>query len=250
MSSQYPKVAMITGAGRGIGRATAIVFAKRGIDVVVNDMRDDLAEETAHLVEREGVRAVAAVGDVSRPDEMRRIVDLNERALGGIDILVNNAGIASDRCPLEAVTEEMFERSMAIHVRGTLFTTQAVIPGMKRRRWGRIVNISSVQGLVGWTEGSTYNAAKGAVLALAKGWAKEFAPWNICVNAVAPGHTETEMTVKNDTEEVRRKKAAEIPLGRYAQPVEMAEAIAFLASPKAGFITGQVLSPNGGFIIT
>jgi len=118
---------------------------------------------------------------------------------------------------------------------------------MKERRYGRIVNLSSIQALVGWANSATYNAAKGAIIAMSKGWAKEFAPWKICVNVVAPGHTETEMTIKNDSAELRAEKAKTIPLGRYAQASEMGEAIAFLASEEASFITGQVLSPDGGF---
>ena len=148
------------------------------------------------------------------------------------------------------IDEATWDFNLAVVLKGAFLCTKAVVPGMKRRGYGRIVNISSIQALVGWTEGATYNAAKGAILALSKGWAKEFASWNICVNVVAPGHTETEMTVRNDPAELRAAKAKTIPLGRYGQPEEMGRAIAFLASEDASFITGQVLSPNGGFVIT
>uniref|UniRef100_A0A9E8A1D9 SDR family oxidoreductase n=1 Tax=Bosea sp. NBC_00436 TaxID=2969620 RepID=A0A9E8A1D9_9HYPH len=250
MTQDRRKVALVTGAGRGIGKATILVLARRGYDVAVHDIDAVSAAETAELARECGAAAESYAADVSDAAAMRDVVAALEVRFGGIDVLVNNAGIASDRCPIETVTEAMLLRSIAVHVGGTLWTTQAAIPGMKRRKSGRIVNLSSIQGLVGWTEGATYNAAKGAILALSKGWAKEFAPWNIAVNVVAPGHTETEMTVRNDPAELRAAKAKTIPFRRYAQPEEIGQAIAFLAGDEAAFITGQVLSPNGGFIIT
>jgi 3-oxoacyl-[acyl-carrier protein] reductase len=248
--SDNKKVAVVTGAGRGIGKATVLVLARRGFDIAVHDIDAATAAETAALVRQFGVEAESYAADVSDGDAMRSVVAAVENRFGHIDTLVNNAGISSDRCPIEEVTEAMFHRSIGVHVAGTLWTTQAVIAGMKRRNRGSIVNLSSIQALVGWSEGATYNAAKGAILALSKGWAKEFAPWNIRVNVVAPGHTETEMTVRNDPAELRAAKAKTIPLGRYAQPAEIGEAIAFLAGDGASFMTGQVLSPNGGFVIT
>ncbi|MGY3146518.1 3-oxoacyl-[acyl-carrier protein] reductase [Bradyrhizobium sp. USDA 3397] len=250
MSEGRRKVALVTGAGRGIGKATAVLLGGRGFDVAVHDIDEATADETAVLIRELGVDAHSYVADVSNRESMHDVVAAVVGRFGQIDALINNAGIASDRCPIEKVTEEMFQRSIGIHVGGTLWTTQAVIVDMKRRGSGSIVNLSSIQALVGWTEGATYNAAKGAILALSKGWAKEFAPWNIRVNVVAPGHTETEMTVRNDAPESRAAKAKTIPLGRYAQPREMGEAIAFLAGDEASFITGQVLSPNGGYVIT
>ncbi|MGY3146442.1 3-oxoacyl-[acyl-carrier protein] reductase [Bradyrhizobium sp. USDA 3397] len=250
MSDHKRKVALVTGAGRGIGKATVLVLAKRGFDVAVHDIDATTAAETAALVRELGVEAESYAADVSDRDAMRDGVAAIEHRFGQIDVLINNAGIASDRCPIEQVTEAMFQRSIGVHLGGTLWTTQAVAPGMKRRNSGSIVNLSSIQALVGWTEGATYNAAKGAILALSKGWAQELASWNIRVNVVAPGHTETEMTSRNDPPELRAAKAKTIPLGRYGQPHEMGEAIAFLASDEASFITGQVLSPNGGFVIT
>src|SRR3990170_1461012 len=167
------KVALITGSASGIGRATALVMAERGADIIVHDVNGKGADETALRVRALGRRAEVRVADVADVAAMRRTVAESEAAFGRIDILVNNAGIPSDRCPLEDVTEAMFERSIGVHVKGTLFTTQAVVPGMKRRRYGKIVNISSIQGTVGYPNGATYNGAKGAVLAMAKGWAKE-----------------------------------------------------------------------------
>lgn len=250
MSRTNRKVALITGAGRGIGKATALVLGRRGFDVAVHDLDAGTAAETVASIRELGAQAESYVADVAEREAMNRVVAAVEKRFGQIDAVVNNAGISSDRCPIEKVTEAMFQRSMAVHVAGTLWTTQAAIAGMKQRGCGSIINISSIQALVGWTEAATYNAAKGAILALSKGWAKEFAPWHIRVNVVAPGHTETEMTVHNDTPELRAVKAKTIPLGRYGQPGEMGEAIAFLAGDDASFISGQVLSPNGGFVIT
>ena len=247
--SRIAKTALVTGSGRGIGRATALMLGEMGAMVVVQDIDENSCIETSHLVKNSGGKSIYYQGDVGDIERIKEIVVDIGQALGGVDILVNNAGTSSDRCPLENVTLDMFQRSINVHVKGTLFTTQAVIPFMKRKKWGTIVNISSTQALTGVSEGATYNAAKGAIISLTKGWAKEFAPWNITVNAVAPGHTETEMTIKNDSIEVRKKKAESIPLKRYGKPEEIAAAIVFLCSDYARFITGQVLSPNGGFVI-
>ena len=241
------RVVLITGAGSGIGRASAQVFAERGADVLVQDVNASGAEETANLVREAGRRCEVSVCDVSDVEAMRKTVA--ESALGRVDILVNNAGIPSDRCSLEDVTEEMFERTFAVHVKGTVFTTQAVIAGMKERRWGKIVNLSSIQGISGFANAATYNGAKAAVLSMAQGWAKELAPWKINVNVIAPGHCMTNMPMSRDTPEELEEQAKSVPFLRFAQPEEMAYTIAFLCSPEAEFITGQVVSPNGGFMV-
>jgi 3-oxoacyl-[acyl-carrier protein] reductase len=243
------RVAMITGSGSGIGRATAIIMAERGADLIIHDINEKGAKETAERVRAAGRNARVFVADVSDVGAMRRVVGEAEAHYGHIDILVNNAGIAGDRRPIEDVTEEFFDLEIGIHVRGTMFTTQAVVPGMKKRRYGKIVNISSINGTVADPNFAAYNAAKGAVLAMAKGWAKEFAPWNICVNIVAPGECLTPMPMAKDSPEAIAEKAKLIPFKRYGQPEEMGYAITFLCSPEADFITGQVISPNGGAVI-
>ena len=244
------RVALITGSGSGIGRATAKIMAERGATICVQDLNGKGAEETVEMVKKVGGKAHAWAADVSNVAAMRAVVKEAEAKFGKIDILVNNAGIPSDRCPIEDVTEAMFERSMAVHVKGTLFTTQAVVPGMKQRRYGKIVNISSIQGTAGYSNGATYNGAKAAVASMAKGWARELAPWHINVNVVAPGHCMTPMPMSKDSPEVLAQKAKGIPWGRYGEPEEMGYAITYLCSPEADFITGQVISPNGGYTIT
>ena len=212
----------------------------------MQNISDAGANETTAQVRALGRRAEAFVGDVSDVARIRQIVADAEAAFGHIDILVNNAGVGSERCPIEQVTEDVFERSFAVHVKGTLFATQAVVPGMKARRAGKIVNVSSVMAMNPFPDAATYNGAKGAVLAMAKGWAKELAAWNICVNVVAPGLCLTPLVVTGQSPEAIAAMTEAVLLGRSAAPEEMGYAIAFLASPEADFITGQVISPNGG----
>lgn len=250
MGNLAGRVAMITGGGSGIGRATALIMAGRGADIAVVDLNGAGAEETAARVRALGRRALVFAIDVSDGAAVRAAGAKTEAEWGAIDILCNNAGIASDRRPVEEVTEEFFDRQIAVHAKGALFATQAAVPGMKRRRYGKIVNTSSVNGTVGFQNCGAYNAAKGALLAMAKGWAKEFAPWNIAVNVVAPGEVMTPMPMAHDSPELMARIAEGIPLKRYAQPEEIGYAIAYLCSPEADFVTGQVLSPNGGAVIT
>jgi 3-oxoacyl-[acyl-carrier protein] reductase len=239
------KVAWITGCGRGMGRAHALLLAERGADIVVHDVLADEARETAHRIEAMGRRVLVSNADVADPAAMRALAAEAERAFGKIDVLVNNAGIGQHRS-IEEITIEDFDRMFAIHVKGSFFCGQAVIPGMKERRYGKIVNISSIWGMNGADTASHYCAAKTALLGLTKAWAKELAPWNIHVNAVCPGGVITEMPIKVQGWDKIRAKEKKVPLGRWAQPEEVSYAVAFLASAEADFITGQSISPNGG----
>ncbi|MFO0292483.1 MAG: SDR family NAD(P)-dependent oxidoreductase [Rhodospirillales bacterium] len=239
------KVAWITGCGRGMGRAHALLLAERGADIVVHDVLADEARETAHRIEAMGRRVLISNADVADPAAMRALAAEAERAFGKIDVLVNNAGIGQHRS-IEEITIEDFDRMFAIHVKGSFFCGQAVIPGMKERRYGKIVNISSIWGMNGADTASHYCAAKTALLGLTKAWAKELAPWNIHVNAVCPGGVITEMPIKVQGWDKIRAKEKKVPLGRWAQPEEVSYAVAFLASAEADFITGQSISPNGG----
>lgn len=244
------RVAVITGAGSGIGRACAVYFAERGATIGIHDINRDGAEETAQLVRKAGGGCGVFLCDITDSKATKDMIQLVEAAFGRVDILVNNAGVVGDFKPVDEVSDEVFMRLMRIHAGGTLFATQATVPGMKERRRGKIVNMSSVQGMVGFPNGTSYNAAKGAILAMTKGWAKELAPWNIMVNTVAPAGVWTPMTTDNLSPEFIANRHKQIPLGRYAEAEEIAGAVAYLASPIADFITGQVLSPNGGFVIT
>jgi 3-oxoacyl-[acyl-carrier protein] reductase len=240
------RVAVITGAARGMGETHARLLARGGATVVVHDILGDLAQATAESIRKDGGKAEVMVCDVTDIARLKSLLNDAERRLGAIDILVNNAGIGSES-PLEEISEAQFDRMFAVHVKGTFFATQAVVPGMKARRRGKIINISSIWGMVAHHYASDYCGAKAALLGLTKAWAKELAPWNIHVNAVAPGGVITDMVLSQPDIETRMaEKVKRVPLGRYAEPIEISHTVAFLASSESDFITGQVISPNGG----
>jgi 3-oxoacyl-[acyl-carrier protein] reductase len=238
------KLALVTGSGRGMGRAHAVILAQHGADVVVHDIVPDRVAESAGIVRQHGNRVLEIVADVADPAAMEQAVKHIERDLGPISILVNNAGIGADRAVTEAIDEAMFDRMFDIHVKGTFFTTRAVLPGMKSLGSGAIVNISSIWGMVGHHFGSTYCAAKAAILGFTKSWAKELAPHHITVNAIAPGGVTSPMAIEKDGIDAVRERMAKVPLGRWAEPEEIAQGLLYLVT--AGFVTGQVLSLNGG----
>lgn len=239
------KVALITGAGSGMGQTHAKVFAERGAVVVINDLNKDGLEETGRIVREAGGQAVECLGDITKPDFVKAMIDDAVSQVGGVSILVNNAGIG-EHCELEDVSLERLTQMLNIHVVGSFLCAQAVIPGMKARKSGKIINISSIWGMNGYHTASHYCAAKAAMLGATKAWAKEFAPFNIHVNAVAPGGVLTPMPIKVQGMEKIREKEKKVPLGRWATPEEISYSVAFLASEESDFITGQVISPNGG----
>jgi 3-oxoacyl-[acyl-carrier protein] reductase len=244
----HDRVALITGAGGGMGRAHALLMAERGADIAIVDLNVDGAKETAAAVEQLGRRSLVVAADVSEAGRIPEIVAGIERQLGRVDILVNNAG-HGHRATTSEIGEADFDRMMSVHVKAAFFFTKAVVPGMKDRRRGKIVNISSIWGMTGAPVASHYCAAKAALLGFTKAWAKEFAPWDIHVNAVAPGGVRSGGPLRFDTAEQLRAKEERVPLKRYCDPREISYAVAFLASPEADFITGQVISPNGGEVI-
>ena len=242
------KVALITGAGRGMGRAHAQAMAREGAEVIVQDIDAALAQESVASIRASGGRARASVFDVSDVAAGAAAVAAAEADPGRIDILVNNAGLDTPG-ELSEIDEAAFDRMFAVHVKGSFFMARAVTPGMRRRRYGKIVNVSSIWGMTGHTSHSHYCGAKAALLGFTKAWAKELAPCNINVNAIAPGGVITEMVLQKGGEEYIRKAAQAVPLGRYADASEVAHTVLFLCGPESDFITGQVISPNGGQVI-
>lgn len=239
------QIAIITGAGAGMGRAHAAQLARLGAAVVVQDINAGNAAATAEAVRESGGEAVSHGFDISDVPAIDHMATETVARFGRVDILVNNAGIGDDR-PIERIDEAAFDRMIGVHVKGTFFCTRAVVPTMKARRSGTIINISSRWAQAGHTIASDYIAAKAAVLGFTKAWARELAPFGITVNAIAPGGVWSQMVLDNlGAEEVRRQER-EVPLGRWAQPEEIAPTVAFLAGNGAKFITGQVVSPNGG----
>lgn len=246
MSTLDGRIILITGAASGLGRSHAMLFAERGADLVLNDVNAGALEETADAARAKGVQATTFVGDVSDVKALQADIAAAEAAIGRIDVLVNNAGVGGRRLALEDVTEEYFDLTMAVHVKGTFFATQAVVPGMKARRSGRIVNTSSIFAMGGVNCASQYAAAKSAISGLTHSWARELAPWNITVNAVAPGFVETPMTAEGLKREGLENRLEHVPLGRLVKPEDISHAAAWLASDEAAMVTGQILSPNGG----
>jgi 3-oxoacyl-[acyl-carrier protein] reductase len=241
-ASLQGQLALVTGAARGIGAAIARLFAERGASLLLLDIDRESVESVAADLARSGCDARACVADVADIEACKASIGA---AIGDVDILVNNAGISGREARFCDIDEQSFDRMMNIHVRGAFFLARSVVPGMMARGGGRIVNVSSNRGMVGYTRSSHYCAAKAALLGLTKAWAKEFAGHGILVNAVAPGVVFTEMNTWNGMAPLEEEASWNL-LKRWAEPDEIAFAVAFLASAEGGFITGQVISPNGG----
>lgn len=242
------KVALITGSGRGIGRAIALRLAGPGMTVVVNDIEAGSAgaEETAAAVRGKGANSSVVLGDISKEDEVARIVDKVISEYGRVDVLVNNAGITRDQLILRMSLED-WDKVLNINLRGAFLCTKAAMRPMIKQRWGRIVNIASVVGVTGNAGQANYSAAKGGLIALTKTCAKEVASRGVTVNAIAPGFIDTDMTRKLP-EAIKQELQKQIPLGFLGAPEDVANAVAFLASEDARYITGQVLRVDGGLV--
>lgn len=239
------KTVLITGAASGMGRAHAQAFAAAGARAMIQDIDGTGLAETEELIRQNGGIARSFVFDISDVAGIEKMAAEIEQHFGGIDILVNNAGIGIDR-PVEEIDRAQFDKMIGVHVKGSFFCGKAAVPHMKRKGWGRIINVSSRWAQAGHDMASDYIAAKGAILGLTKAWAKELAPWKITVNALAPGGVWSRMVLENLGEEGVRAEEQQVPLGRWAKPEEISHSVLFLASEEASFITGQVVSPNGG----
>lgn len=239
------KCAVVTGGGRGIGRAVCLALAAQGADVVVNYAGSvEAAGETAKACRALGVRAIVVQADVADEAQAAALVETAVRELGGVDILVNNAGITRDGLLLR-MSEDDFTRVLDTNLKGAFHCMKAACRGMMRRRAGRIVNISSVVGVRGNAGQANYAASKAGLIGLSKSAAKELASRGITVNCIAPGFIDTAMTAALP-EAVKEKLLAEIPMGRFGAAEDVAAAAAFLASDAAAYITGQVLCVDGG----
>ena len=244
-----PRVAFVTGAGRGIGRAIALRLAKDGLAVGVTDVDGPEAAAVAEAVSAAGGRATSAVADVTDMGAMRAALAAVEGALGPVDVLVNNAGW--ERLALFVETEpDFWDRLIAVNLKGVLNTTRAALDGMIARRGGRIINIASDAGRVGSTGEAVYSACKAGVIGFTKALAREVARHDITVNAVAPGVTDTRLLAQVMVGErgarILEGMRRAIPLKRLGQPEDVAGLVAYFASPEAAYVTGQVMSISGG----
>lgn len=238
------KVALVTGAAQGIGKAIAQLLAKNGADVVVSDINLEKAQETSDAIQKMGRRSLALKVNVADLSDVERMVEAILGQFGRIDILVNNAGITRDRLILR-MTEEDWDAVLDVNLKGTFHCTKAVIRHMAKQRSGKIVNIASVSGEMGNPGQANYSASKAGVIGFTKTIAREFAARGINVNAIAPGFIQTAMT-DAIPEKSKETLIQMIPMERLGQPEDVAEAVLFLVSERSSYITGQVLNVNGG----
>ncbi len=239
------KTAIVTGASRGIGRAVALALAEEGADIVINYAGNEgAALETASLCESHGVKTLVVRGDVASSENCQRLVEETVKAFGTVDILVNNAGITHDNV-LMRMSDEEFDQVIATNLRGTYLMMKAVSRIMMKKRYGRIVNMASVVGLMGNAGQVNYAASKAGVIGMTKSFAREIAARGVTVNAVAPGFIATDMTASLPEAAVVSLTAS-IPKGTLGSPEDVANAVKFLASDQSGYITGQVICVDGG----
>lgn len=242
------KTVLITGASRGIGKEIAIKFATEGYNVVLNyNSNESKASAVAEIVEKFGVKCLLCKADVSNEEEVKVMVNLANKAFGKIDVLVNNAGVALSKLFQQTSTSEI-AKIFGVNTFGVINCAKAVVPSMISEKAGKIINISSIWGKVGASMETIYSASKGAVIAFTLALAKELAPSGISVNCVCPGVIETDM-LNNLNEDEKKDLKEQTPLMRLGTPQDVANAVYFLASDNANFITGQVVTVDGGFAL-
>jgi 3-oxoacyl-[acyl-carrier protein] reductase len=239
------RVAIVTGGGRGIGRAVAVRLAKEGANVAITYRSNDAAaEEAAEEVRAAGAQSEIFQGDVATPEDVAALFEGVGEALGRVEILVNNAGLTRDNLMMR-MKESEFDEVLRTNLKGTYLCTRAALRPMIRARWGRIVNISSVVGLVGNAGQANHAASKAGIIGFTKSVAREVAQRGITANVVAPGYVETELT-QSLTDDIKDQIKSQVPAGRFAEAEEVAGVVAFLAGEDAGYVTGQTLAVDGG----
>jgi 3-oxoacyl-[acyl-carrier protein] reductase len=239
------KVSLVTGASRGIGAAIAIALARCGSDIVVNFAKEEQAAgEVVNTVGIEGRRALGSRFDVSNYEHVKEAVDAIVQSFGKIDILVNNAGVNRDKT-LMKMTPDEWNQVLRVNLDGVFNVTKAVLPHMISAGWGRIINLSSIIGLTGNIGQSNYAASKAGIIGFSKSIAKELASRQITVNVIAPGFTTTRM-VEELSDEIKTNLLSRIPMKRFADPHEIGDLVAYLASPRSAYITGEVITIGGG----
>ncbi len=239
------RVAIVTGGGRGIGREIALKLAEVGATVVINDVGDSTpAESVAEEIRKMGRESLVILADVNQSTEVTSLVDKAVEKYGKVDILVNNAGITRDQLIMR-MSDDDWDKVLGINLKGVFLCSKAVLRPMIRQRWGRIISISSIVGLIGNPGQANYASAKAGIIGLTRTIAKEVASREITANAIAPGFIDTAMT-QQLPEERRQELMAQVPLGSLGTPRDIAEVVAFLASEEARYITGQVITVDGG----
>ncbi len=247
MGELQDKVSLVTGGARGIGKAIAMELVRQGSHIIISDIDISGTDELIGEAEAMGVRALAVQVDVTKADEVGMLMDNVINKFEHIDILVNNAGITRDNL-LMRMSEADWDLVLEVNLKGAFLCTQKVIRSMMKQRSGKIINISSVIGIMGNAGQSNYAASKAGLIGFTKSIAKEVASRNIQVNGIAPGYIETDMTA-NFTEETRASYIASIPANRSGAPSDVAKVVGFLASPSADYITGQILNVDGGLLM-